>query len=1134
MRSNHFYSAILGLSLCLLLSFDVFSTPGDIDPAFGIGGRALYPVGKSSLDTGRAAALQPDGKIIVACQSISDGQFTTDPGGTIVMRLNSDGSFDNTFGVGGKIIRRLRVVVQVSSVVIQADGKILVGGNAVVDSGPITGLMRQFLIFRLLPNGAPDLTFGVAGTVIDHILDGQFSRVTSIAVQTDGKIVAAGFTGATAPDAIAVARYNPDGTPDNSFDSDHKLFINVNATGNRANAVAIQPDGKIVIAGSLLETSGSVTDFLLVRLNSDGSFDSGFDGDGTLTTKFTTTNSSIAAVGLQSDGKIVAAGNSSVGATRNIAVSRYNTDGSLDSAFGNDGMLTTDIGDDLVTSLAIQSDGKVLVASETSLGTESVFDYAAVRYNTDGSLDDTFDTDGIVVVPVAAPTDRPAAVLVQPDGHIVMAGWSTDALTFSDVSLIRLVGDGSLDSTFNGNGKLVLNLANAADRIYDTVVQPDGKIVAVGYAFGGGFTQPAVARFNSNGSIDSSFASQGSLVLLEDSQFEDRSASRVALQSDGKIVFVVYTYGAASPYTIVRLNPNGSLDQNFGNAGVVTVAVGTNDTVAGLAIQASGKIVVAGTSGNDTGGGPSLIQLNADGSLDLSFGVGGKVLTTDATVSGNVYAMCLDPAGRIVVAGSNSTSDSNTFFTSRYNSDGFLDTTFGGTGAVYTAIGNGMFDSANIVSAQQDGKVLVAGENNESYAVFRYLSDGTLDTSFDGDGKVIIPNEGTTRFWFGDLVIQQNGKLVLAGGKFTPLGNNVDGSQTALFRFNPNGSVDNSFGINGRTIASLGDYDSYYYSASLLPNGNIVAGGFSSNGFNDDFTLVRYVGDPILVRRAPFDFDGDGKTDLSVFRPQGPSGAEWWYRRSSNGTVLGQQFGISTDRPVAADFTGDGKTDVAVWRPSSGQWFIIRSEDGSFYAFPFGTNGDIPVPADYDGDGKADPAVFRPSTGQWFIQKTTGGTDFIPFGKSSDVPVTGDFDGDGKADIAIFRPSGASPGAAEWWIRRSSGAGVLAFQFGISTDKAVPGDYTGDGKTDVAIYRPGSPATWYVLRSEDFSFFSFPFGTMGDLPVPGNYDGDAKWDAGVFRPSNKTWFVNQTSGGTLIIPFGVSTDVPVPSTQVGN
>jgi len=288
---------------------------------------------------------------------------------------------------------------------------------------------------------------------------------------------------------------------------------------------------------------------------------------------------------------------------------------------------------------------------------------------------------------------------------------------------------------------------------------------------------------------------------------------------------------------------------------------------------------------------------------------------------------------------------------------------------------------------------------------------------------------------------------------------------------------------------------------------------------------------PPAINKTPFDFDGDHKTDLSVFRP---STGEWWIRRSQTGNVGVVSFGQGTDQIVPADFTGDGKTDIAFWRPSTGQWFIVRSENGSFFAFPFGTNGDIPAPADYDGDGKADPAVFRPSTGTWFIQKTTGGTDIIPFGRNGDIPVVGDYDGDGKADIAIFRPSGASPGAAEWWIRKSSGAGVQAFQFGISTDKAVPGDYTGDGKTDVAIYRPGSPATWFVLRSENFSFFSFPFGTTGDVPVLGDYDNDGKWDAGVFRPSSATWFVNQTGGGTLIIPFGLTPDRAVPNAYVAN
>src|SRR5438552_4428288 len=129
-----------------------------------------------------------------------------------------------------------------------------------------------------------------------------------------------------------------------------------------------------------------------------------------------------------------------------------------------------------------------------------------------------------------------------------------------------------------------------------------------------------------------------------------------------------------------------------------------------------------------------------------------------------------------------------------------------------------------------------------------------------------------------------------------------------------------------------------------------------------------------VVRRSPFDFDGDGKTDISIFRP-GPG--EWWYSRSSDAVVRAGQFGTSTDIPTPGDFTGDGKTDIAFWRPSDGNWYILRSEDGSFFSFPFGTNGDIPMPADFDADGKADPAVFRPSQGLWFIPQSGGGGTII-------------------------------------------------------------------------------------------------------------------------------------------------------------
>ena len=285
---------------------------------------------------------------------------------------------------------------------------------------------------------------------------------------------------------------------------------------------------------------------------------------------------------------------------------------------------------------------------------------------------------------------------------------------------------------------------------------------------------------------------------------------------------------------------------------------------------------------------------------------------------------------------------------------------------------------------------------------------------------------------------------------------------------------------------------------------------------------------PTPVGKTQFDFDGDRKTDLAIFRPNGAV-SEWWWLRSSDGGNAALQFGASTDRIVPVDYTGDGKTDVAFWRPSTGQWFVLRSEDFSFFAFPFGATGDVPVPADFDGDNKADAAVFRESSLTWFINKSTGGTDIIGFGAAGDKPVVTDYDGDAKADIAIYRPNG--PFGAEWWVRRSTNGVVFATQFGQPTDKAVPGDYTGDGKADIAFWTPSS-GNWFVLRSEDFSYFAFPFGAATDIPVPGDYDGDGKLDAAVFRPSNSTWFANRSGGGTLIQQFGITGDIPVPNAFV--
>ncbi len=289
-----------------------------------------------------------------------------------------------------------------------------------------------------------------------------------------------------------------------------------------------------------------------------------------------------------------------------------------------------------------------------------------------------------------------------------------------------------------------------------------------------------------------------------------------------------------------------------------------------------------------------------------------------------------------------------------------------------------------------------------------------------------------------------------------------------------------------------------------------------------NFTITQSLS---FTQKPLFDFDGDSKTDIGIFRP---AQGEWWYLRSSDNGNRAFQFGSTNDKIVAADYTGDSKTDIAFFRPTSNEWFILRSEDSSFYSFPFGAAGDIPVPADYDGDGKADPAIFRPSNSTWYIVRSTDtGTTITQFGAAGDKPVPADYDGDRKTDLAIFRPNG---GGAQWWILRST-AGLTVANFGVPTDKTVPADYTGDGKTDVAFFRPSSNE-WFILRSEDSSFYSAPFGAAGDVPTPGDYDGDARADFAIFRPSTNTWYLQRSTSGFTAVTFGTTNDFPLPSAFV--
>ncbi len=299
-----------------------------------------------------------------------------------------------------------------------------------------------------------------------------------------------------------------------------------------------------------------------------------------------------------------------------------------------------------------------------------------------------------------------------------------------------------------------------------------------------------------------------------------------------------------------------------------------------------------------------------------------------------------------------------------------------------------------------------------------------------------------------------------------------------------------------------------------LPNRRATLSG--TGGMVAGVTQVAFTNGPgaAVSGGTLYDFDGDRRADLSIFRP---SDGTWWYSASgSGGQYRAQAFGVATDRPVAADYDGDGITDLAVYR--GGQWHVLGSATG-YRVDAFGLPDDIPQMGDFDGDGKADRAVYRPSTGTWYILRSTdGGFYGFPFGLPTDKPVAADYDGDGRMDPAVYRDG-------TWYMLRSRD-GFAAVQFGLPSDRLVPGDYDGDRRVDQAVYRDG---TWYILRSTDNGVRVDFLGTGTDVPVVADYDGDGRIDLGVFTPSTGRWDIRRSTESSVNLVFGFGTDLPIPA-----
>jgi hypothetical protein len=557
---------------------------------------------------------------------------------------------------------------------------------------------------------------------------------------------------------------------------------------------------------------------------------------------------------------------------------------------------------------------------------------------------------------------------------------------------------------------------------------------------------------------------------------------------------------------------------------------------------------------------------------------------------------------------------------------------------VFSVVGNSMpssdFDGDNVtdlpVYRPSTGTWLIrqsrGGYATSTSVTWGVSGDLPVPGDYDGDGKADIalyrPSTGVWYILQSKTNFTTSVFMTWGGGGFLPAPGDYDGDGvTDPTVYSPSSGT--WFVLSSRS----GFTTSFSYTLGSTVSGSNtdvpVPGDYDGDGITDmaiyrplngvwyilastfNFTLVRYtlgLGGDVPV---PGDYDGDGQTDLAVYRPSTGN----WIVRFSNYVSPGDTYhtsisrlwgGSSGDTPVPGDYDGDGKTDMAIFRPSSGAWFILTSSTNftTSLSYSWGTNGDIPIPnvvttaaaarntltvstlanlsrgSDFDRerDGQSDMSVFRPSTnalltlvsrGGYVTSQTSGSAanptdipvpgnylgwginDFAAFyrpsdgtwyntgipntqwGVSTDTPVPGDYDGDGAMDIAVYRPS-----TGTWFILQSKAnfTTSVARQWGASGDIPVPGDYDGDGLTDIAVYRPSS-GTWFILKSSTNSALIVQWGANGDITVPGDYDGDGKTDIAVYRPAGGNWFIlkSSTSFSTSnIVQFGSPGDVPVP------
>ncbi|MDQ2675754.1 MAG: hypothetical protein M3Y34_03015 [Actinomycetota bacterium] len=711
----------------------------------------------------------------------------------------------------------------------------------------------DFAVARYLPNGELDPAFGEGGKVIADLGNPLRNWVGDMLVLDDGKIVVAGGLGSDDKARFAIARFNPDGSLDSSFSRDGMRFVGFPETA-WVNEIVALDSGRVLAIGTASDYDEQLA---MARLESDGSLDSSFgDGgkrfdDGIFTPKD---------AAVQEDGKIILTGCAGCGtpATHTeFGLARLEANGSLDSEFGGDGVIYRDFGPahSFVSgeSVAIQEDGRILAAVGGG-------DVSLTRWETDGTLDSTF-TDGVEqeLVPLGI-----HELAIDGEGRIVAAG-ARDG----DFAVARFDAEGELDQEFSDDGWRKADFG-ANDFATAIALTSDGTVLAAGSkasVYGkevdGDF---AFARYGADGSPDDSFSGDGLLTTGFGNVNVPSDARTVggAIAPDGKILALADTDPRRGPpgFAVLRYHRSGTLDAGFAGDGIMIETAGFGVEASALAVQPDGKVLVGGTNNQDPSHGEAWVlwRYNPDGSPDVSFGESGKVVyDLGPPPYSHLEDLAVAEDGTIVGAGHTFSGDRD-YALARFLSDGAPDPAFGNGGSVILDSGGPEWSWAEAVATADDQRIVAAGQTEDyanrgpsDFSLVGLTADGALDGEFGDAGLVQTDFLREDRAL--DLAIGPEGDIVVAGSTF----DQGDGFRFALARYSPLGFLDPTFSSDGlaqrRFKRSAGAE-----AVAIQEDERIVAAGWAGDFMYGSFAFARFEPGGALDQT----FSGDGRVTIDL------------------------------------------------------------------------------------------------------------------------------------------------------------------------------------------------------------------------------------------------------------------------------